>query len=49
MTTEEIIEYIKHHLPIIIEYEDKSWTNADIKFKNGVIVVTPDYNNLFDD
>lgn len=44
---EEIIEYIKKHFPIIIEYENKGWTNANISLKNGVIVITPDYSSLF--
>lgn len=49
MTNEEMIEYIKHHLPIVIKYEDGSWVNADIEFQNGTIIITPNYNNPFDD
>ena len=49
MSAKEMIEYIKHHLPIIIQYEDGSWCNANIYFENGTLIVKPDYNMPFDD
>lgn len=48
MKVEEIVEYLKHHIPIIIKYEDGGWCNAKIKFENGTLVVVPDYNMPFD-
>lgn len=45
----ELIEYIKHHLPIIIQFDDKGWCNANIKYENGKLIVMPDNNILFDD
>lgn len=48
MNIEEIIEYLKHHIPIIIQYDDKVWCNADIYFDNGTLVVKPNYDLLFD-
>lgn len=49
MNKEEIIEYIKHHIPIIIQYDDGSWCNANIKFENDILIIIPDYKVLFDD
>lgn len=49
MNIEKIIEYIKHHIPIIIQNENGSWCNANISLKNGTLVVKPDYNMPFDD
>ena len=49
MKNKEIVEYIKHHIPIIIKYEDGSWCNADIKLENGTLIVKPNYNMPFDD
>ena len=48
MNEEEIIEYIKQHLAIIIKYEDGIWCNANISLIDGVVVVTPDYDIPFD-
>ena len=48
---EKIVEYIKHHIPIVIN-DDKGWCNADICLEKGTIdtiVVKPNYNILFDD
>ena len=47
MKVDEMIEYLKHHIPIIIK-DDKGWCNAKIKFENGTLVVVPDYNMPFD-
>ena len=44
----QMIDYLKHHIPIIIEYEDGKWTNANIFFENGTLIVKPDYNILFE-
>lgn len=44
---EEIVEYIKHHIPIIIK-DDKGWCNADIYLENGILIVQPNFNLLFD-
>lgn len=49
MNIEEMVEYIKHHIPIIIQYENGGWSNAKIKIENGTLVVVPDYDVLFDD
>lgn len=49
METEKMIEYLKHHIPIIIKYEDCGWCNANIYFENGTLIVKPDYNMPFDD
>ena len=48
MNIEEIVEYLKHHIPIIIK-DDKGWCNADIKLENGTLIVMPNYNILFED
>ena len=48
MNIEKIVEYLKHHIPIIIK-DDKGWCNADIYFENGTLIVKPDYNIPFDD
>lgn len=48
MNIEEIVEYIKHHIPIIIQ-DDKGWCNANISLENGTLVVKSDYNMPFDD
>ena len=48
MKVEEIVEYLKHHIPIVIKYEDGGWCNANIKLENGTLVVIPDYNMPFD-
>ena len=48
MNKREIIEYIKHHIPIIIQFEDGSWCNANINLdENGTIIVKPDYKLIF--
>jgi len=47
MNIEEIVEYLKHHIPIIIK-DDKGWCNANIKLENGTLVVIPNYNTPFD-
>jgi len=44
---EEIVEYLKHHIPIIIK-DDKGWCNANIFLENGTLVVKPDYDLIFD-
>ena len=49
MDIEKIIEYIKHHIPIIIKYEDGSWCNTNISLENDILVVKPDNNVPFDD
>lgn len=49
MNKEEMINYIKHHVPIIIQYANGGWCNANIKFENDTLIVIPDYNLLFDD
>lgn len=49
MNIEEIVEYIKHHIPIIIKYENGGWSNANIELKDGMIIIKPDYNMPFDD
>ena len=49
MDKEEIVEYLKHHIPIIIKYEDGSWCNANISLENGTLIVKPNYNMPFDD
>ena len=46
---DEIIEYIKHHIPIIIKYEDESWCNANIYLEKGTLIIRPDYSMPFDD
>lgn len=46
---EEIVEYIKHHIPIIIKFEDGSWCNANVYLENGTLVVKPSYEMPFDD
>lgn len=48
MSLEEIVEYLKHHIPIIIQ-DGKGWCNANISLENGTLVVKPDYKMLFDD
>ena len=48
MNIEEIVEYLKHHIPIIIK-DDKGWSNANISLENGTLVVKPDFNMPFDD
>ena len=48
MKVEEIVEYLKHHISIIIKNEDGGWCNANIKLENGTLIVIPDYNILFD-
>ena len=47
MNIEEMIEYLKHHIPIIIQ-DEKGWCNADIKIENGILIIKPNYNLLFD-
>ena len=47
MSAKEMIEYIKHHIPIIIK-DGKGWCNANIYFENGTLIVKPDYNMPFD-
>ena len=49
MNVEEIVEYLKHHIPIIIQYDNKGWSNATISLENGTLVVKPDYSMPFDD
>lgn len=48
MNIKEIVEYLKHHIPIIIKYEDGGWCNADIYLENGTLVVKPNYDLIFD-
>lgn len=48
MNIEEIVEYLKHHIPIIIK-DGKGWCNANISLENGALVVKPDYKMPFDD
>lgn len=48
MTIEKMIEFIKHHIPIIIK-DGKGWCNANIELADGILVVKPDYNMPFDD
>lgn len=48
MNVEEIVEYLKHHIPIIIK-DGKGWCNANISLENGTLVVKPDYKMPFDD
>lgn len=48
MEVGEIVEYLKHHIPIIIKYEDGGWCNANIYFENGTLVVKPNYDLIFD-
>ena len=48
MSVKEMIEYIKHHIAIIIQ-DDKGWCNANISLENGTLVVRPNYNMPFDD
>lgn len=45
----KIVEYIKNHIPIIIQFEDGGWCNANIKLENGILIIKPDYNILFED
>lgn len=47
MNIEEIVKYLKHHIPIIIK-DDKGWCNADIYLENGTLIVKPNYDLLFD-
>lgn len=49
MKTEEMIEYLKHHIPIIIKYKDGGWCNANIYFEDGTLIVKPDFYMPFDD
>ena len=49
MSEEEIVEHIKHHIPIIIKFDDDSWCNANVYLENGVLVVKPYYEVLFED
>jgi hypothetical protein len=49
MNKEEIVEYLKHHIPIIIKYENGGWCNANISLENGTLIVKPNYNMPFDD
>lgn len=48
----KVIDYIQHHLLKIIQYEDGSWCNCDIKLdENGIIntlIIKPCYRTLFD-
>ena len=48
MSAKEMVEYIKHHLPIIIKYENDSWCNANISLENGTVIIKPDYDTPFD-
>ena len=48
MSIEEIVEHLKHHIPIIIKYKDGGWCNANIYFENGALVVKPNYDLTFD-
>ena len=45
----EVAEYLKHHVPIIIKYENGTWSNAKINLEGDIVVVTPDYKMPFDD
>lgn len=47
MKLEEIVEYLKHHIVVIIK-DGKGWCNANISLENGTLVVRPDYNLPFD-
>ena len=47
--TKEVVEYLQHHIPKIIKYEDGSWCNCDVKLENDTLVIIPDYKRLFDD
>jgi hypothetical protein len=44
---EEIVEYLKHHIPIIIK-DNNGWCNADIYLENETLVVKPNYDLIFD-
>lgn len=44
----QMIDYLKHHIPIIIKCESGGWVNAHIFFENGTLIVKPDYNILFE-
>lgn len=44
----DLVDYLKHHIAIIIE-DDKGWCNADISFENNKLIVRPNYNIPFED
>jgi len=43
----EIVEYLQHHIPKIIKYEDGGWCNCDVKLENDILVIIPDYKTPF--
>ena len=44
----DLVDYLKHHIPIIIE-DEFGWCNADISLENNKLIVRPNYNIPFED